>query len=160
MKVFPVDLSARPQFADAFGTHRGTDIFAPVGSALLAVDDGAARADMDPKGGAVVYLRSDDGTVYYYAHLSAYVGEFPRRVTAGEPIGAVGTSGNAQGKTPHVHFEVHPAGGDAVDPFPLLVALSNPSGPFTAPSTAKEAAGGGLLALLLLWWTTRRRRRG
>ena len=158
MKAFPVEPRARPQFADAFGSHRGTDIFAAVGSALIAVDDGDARAATDPKGGNVIYLRADDGTVYYYAHLSAYVGQFPRRVTAGEQIGAVGTSGNAQGKTPHLHFEVHPGGGDAVDPFPLLQALSQGQPAPAGPTPAEQAGGGGLLFVLLLWLGRRRRR--
>jgi MYXO-CTERM domain-containing protein len=157
LKAFPVDPRARPQFADAFGSHQGTDIFAPVGSALIAADDGDARADTDPKGGNVIYLRADDGTVYYYAHLSAYAGQFPRRVTAGEAIGAVGTSGNAQGKTPHLHFEVHPGGGAAVDPFPLLQALSGQPMP-AGPTPAEQAGGGGLLFVLLLWLGRRRRR--
>ncbi len=157
MKVFPVDPSAHPQFADAFGSHRGTDIFAAVGSALLAVDDGDARAAEDPKGGNVVYLRSDDGTVYYYAHLSSYTGQFPRRVAAGDELGAVGTSGNALGKTPHLHFEVHPNGGDAVDPFPLLVAVARPSS--ANPAQAEAAGGLGLFAGVLLLLASRRRRR-
>jgi murein DD-endopeptidase MepM/ murein hydrolase activator NlpD len=149
--------SARPQYADAFGSHRGTDIFAAVGSAVLAVDDGDARAAQDPKGGNVLYLRADDGTVYYYAHLLSYAGAFPRRVSAGDELAAVGTSGNAQGKTPHLHFEVHPNGGDAVDPFPLLqnVAPTMPG----ATSSATQEAGGGLLALALLLMMGKRRRR-
>lgn len=156
MKVFPVDASAHPQFADAFGSHRGTDIFAALGSTLLAVDDGDARAAEDPKGGNVIYLRADDGTVYYYAHLSSYVGTFPRRVAAGEPIGAVGTSGNAQGKTPHLHFEVHPNGGDAVDPFPLLAQFAQRG----VSVQQVEAAGGlGLFAGVMLVLASRRRRR-
>lgn len=150
MKVFPVDASARPQFADAFGSHRGTDIFAPVGSALLAVDDGDARAATDPKGGNVIYLRADDGTVYYYAHLSSYAGQYPRRVSAGDELGGVGTSGNAQGKTPHVHFEVHPNGGDAVDPFPLLAAVSLAQARGVPVEAGAGAGGAGLLLLALL----------
>jgi murein DD-endopeptidase MepM/ murein hydrolase activator NlpD len=155
LKVFPVDASARPQFADAFGSHRGTDIFAAVGSVLRAVDDGDARAATDPKGGNVVYLRSDDGTVYYYAHLSSYAGEFPRRVAAGDELGAVGTSGNAQGKTPHLHFEVHPNGGDAVDPFPLLVALVSSAGPIPA---ATGSSGAWVFVVGLMLAASRRRR--
>jgi murein DD-endopeptidase MepM/ murein hydrolase activator NlpD len=157
VKAFPVDPRARPQFADAFGSHRGTDIFAPVGTALIACDDGDARAATDPKGGNVIYLKGDDGTVYYYAHLSSYTGQFPRRVAAGDELGAVGTSGNAQGKDPHLHFEVHPNGGDAVDPFPLLAALSGQPAPTPAQT---EAAGGlGLFAGVLLVLASRRRRR-
>jgi len=133
IKVFPVDASARPAFADAFGSHRGTDIFAPAGSALLAVDSGEARADDDPKGGQVIYLRADDGTVYYYAHLDAYKGSFPRRVSMSEEIGTVGTTGNAQGKDAHLHFEVHPEGSkESVDPYPLLLDVA-PNGSLKLP---------------------------
>jgi murein DD-endopeptidase MepM/ murein hydrolase activator NlpD len=133
IKVFPVDATARPAFADAFGSHRGTDIFAPAGSPLLAVDNGDARADDDPKGGKVIYLRTDDGTVYYYAHLDAYKGSFPRRVSMGEEIGTVGTTGNAQGKDAHLHFEVHPEGStESVDPYPLLLDVA-PNGSVKLP---------------------------
>jgi hypothetical protein len=123
LRVFPVAASGRPSFGDAFGSHRGTDIFAPRGTPVLAVDDGHIRADTDPKGGQVTYLRCADGAVYYYAHLDQYVGTYPRAVTAGEVIGTVGTTGNAQGTTPHLHFEVHPRGDhDTINPFPLLQA--------------------------------------
>jgi hypothetical protein len=88
---------------------------------VLAVDDGRIRADNDPKGGQVTYLRCANGATYYYAHLDQYVGTYPRAVRAGEVIGTVGTTGNAQGTTPHLHFEVHPKGDrETVNPFPLL----------------------------------------
>ena len=122
--AFPVDASGRPMFGDAFGSHRGTDIFAPVGTPVLAIVAGTVRADNDPKGGQVAYLRAPDGASYYYAHLREYVGTFPRAVQAGEVIGTVGTTGNAQGKTPHLHFEVHPQGDhETINPFPILTAL-------------------------------------
>jgi len=133
IKVFPVDATARPAFADAFGSHRGTDIFAPAGTPLLAVDDGEARQDVDPKGGNVIYLHADDGAVYYYAHLQDYNGAFPRRVSMSEEIGTVGTSGNAQGKDAHLHFEVHPNGAkESVDPYPLLLDVA-PAGSLKLP---------------------------
>lgn len=123
LRVFPVAASGRPSFGDAFGSHRGTDIFAPRGTPVLAVDDGLIRADNDPKGGQVTYLRCADGATYYYAHLDQYVGTYPRAVRAGEVIGTVGNTGNAQGTTPHLHFEVHPHGDrQTVNPFPLLQA--------------------------------------
>lgn len=172
IRVFPVDASGRPQFADAFGSHRGTDIFAPVGTPLLAVDAGNVRAANDPKGGQVIYLAAEDGTTYYYAHLSSYLGTFPRAVSAGELIGTVGTTGNAIGKTPHLHFEVHPNGQrEAVDPFPLLMAtapggalrLPVPVAPLPpnplAPSVAPEEAGGGLVFLVALAWLFRGKRK-
>jgi murein DD-endopeptidase MepM/ murein hydrolase activator NlpD len=125
LRVFPVDASGHPSFADAFGSHRGTDIFAPAGTPVLAVDAGNIRAAIDPKGGTVAYLASSDGTRYYYAHLQEYVGTYPRAVAAGDVIGLVGTSGNAQGKAPHLHFEAHPNGeARSIDPFPDLMAVA------------------------------------
>lgn len=157
MKNFPISSSVRADYAQAFGSHRGTDIFAAVGSPVLAVDDGDARAATDPKGGQVVFLRADDGTIYYYAHLASYSGQFPRRVTAGDELGAVGTTGNAIGKTPHLHFEVHPNGGSAVDPFPLLQAVqSGRSGapdrpdPSSASSSSSSSASSSSAGTLLV----------
>lgn len=125
LRVFPVDASGNPAFADAFGSHRGTDIFAAKGTPVLAVDAGDVRADNDPKGGQVAYLKTADGAVYYYAHLDDYNGTFPRAVAAGEALGTVGTTGNALGKDAHLHFEVHPNGDhDTIDPFPLLMAVA------------------------------------
>lgn len=129
LRVFPVEASAHPSFASAFNaSHRGIDIFAANGSGILASDSGSVRAADDPKGGRVLYLAADDGVTYYYAHLSDYNGTFPRRVAAGDLIGSVGTTGNAVGTSPHLHFEVHPNGTkDAVDPYPQLVALKEPA---------------------------------
>ena len=124
LRVFPVDPSGRPDFADAFGLHRGTDIFAPEGTPVLAVDFGNVRATDDPKGGTVLYLTSTDGTVYYYAHLAEYVGSYPRKVQAGEGLATVGTTGNAKGKAPHLHFEVHTKDKGTIDPYPQLVAVA------------------------------------
>lgn len=122
LRVLPVDPRARQAFASRFNaSHHGIDIFAPAGAAVLAVDDGEARAGEDPKGGHVVFLKAQSGASFYFAHLNSFTGSFPRRVKAGEKIGTVGTSGNAQGKDPHLHFEVRPSpGADTVDPFPYL----------------------------------------
>lgn len=128
IKVFPV--IGDSAWSDTFNPngHQGEDIFAARGSPLVAVDDGIARLDVDPKGGNVVYLTSVyDGTTYYYAHLDSW--ELPglsdgdtkpgawRLVKANDTIGYVGSTGNAQGKDPHLHFELHPAGAPkAVNP--------------------------------------------
>ena len=143
MDRFPVDLSARPVYQDGYspipGGHRGIDIFAPSGTKIFAGMNGIARADEDPKGGHVIYLSNpNDDIRYYYAHLDSRVGDFPRTVHAGDVIGTIGTSGNAAGKAPHLHFQMwwKPVG--VVNPYPHLkraeIADSAPKPPPAAPS--------------------------
>jgi murein DD-endopeptidase MepM/ murein hydrolase activator NlpD len=134
IRVFPVAAEGQPTFTDDFGVvrptgrrHQGNDIFAAEGTPIVAVDDGALRFAEDPIGGHAFYLAADDGTVYYGAHLSAYEGTSPRRAVAGEVLGYVGHTGNAATTAPHLHFEVHPSGGVAVDPYRLLAGLTPPS---------------------------------
>ena len=69
-------------------------------------------------GGNQVKLFGDDGVAYYYTHLHSFGKK--GRVVAGDVIGTVGNTGNAAGGPTHVHFEVHPGGGAAVNPYPLL----------------------------------------
>ena len=106
--------------------HAGVDILANEGAPLVAVDAGEVRFGDDPLGGNIANLYADDGRHYYYAHLSAFAGNAPRRVEAGEVIGYVGTTGNARGRVPHLHFEVHPCPRGqrcAVDPSPIIDSL-------------------------------------
>lgn len=155
MQVFPVQ--GRSQFADTWGaardggrTHQGTDIFAAQGTPVVAVDPGQARKADDPKGGQVIYLYAVDGTRYYYAHLSGYAGDFPRAVRAGELLGYVGTTGNAQGTSPHLHFEIHPGGMGAVNPFDALRSVQSTAPATSTSSSARSSsAGAGFLLLLL-----------
>ncbi|HEV2891481.1 MAG TPA: M23 family metallopeptidase [Frankiaceae bacterium] len=102
-------------------THKGTDVFAPMGSPSYAVTDGViTRMSWSSNGGKQVYLRGNDGNEYFYAHMSSYVAHQGQRVSAGDLIARVGDTGNARGGAPHVHFEVHPGGGYPVNPYPYV----------------------------------------
>jgi murein DD-endopeptidase MepM/ murein hydrolase activator NlpD len=111
-------------FSDDFGqprsggrTHQGNDMFAPMGTSELAVVSGSVTYGDGGGGGMGAYIAGDDGNRYVYYHLSQYVGS-PRHVGAGEVIGKVGQTGDAT--APHLHFEIHPGGGAAIDPYPTL----------------------------------------
>ena len=123
--VCPVD-RPRKYFAGDFGSarygggyhrHQGDDIMAPYGTKIRAPFDGVTKVSHSAAGGLGVYLYGRKGFVFN-AHL-ARLGK-TGRVKAGTVIGYVGTSGNASGSAPHNHFEWHPGGGAAVDPYPLL----------------------------------------
>jgi murein DD-endopeptidase MepM/ murein hydrolase activator NlpD len=116
-------------FTDTFGaprgngrTHQGNDIFAPLGTPVVAVVNGSVFFQGDPNGGNAAYV-SGGGNTYYYAHLNDYVGG-ARNVSAGELIGHVGNTGDAAGGPTHLHFEIRPGGpnGAAIDPYPTLAA--------------------------------------
>ncbi len=100
-------------------THQGVDIMAPYGAMELAYADGVISSEhSNTLGGITLWLDGDDGNQYYYAHLSRYAVPQGARVRAGQHIGDVGNSGDARYTAPHLHFEVHPGGGAAVDPYP------------------------------------------
>lgn len=98
-------------------THQGNDIGGKEGADIVAPFDGRAETSSDSLGGLTVKVYGKDGYVYN-AHLSRYGAT--GNVDAGEVVGYVGDSGNAAGTSPHDHFEWHPGGGDAVDPYPYL----------------------------------------
>ena len=120
------------RFRDTWGAprsggrrHRGTDVFAAQRAPVYAITSGVIQRHSNSRlGGIGLYLRGDDGNLYYYAHLdsidaSAAVGA---RVTAGELVARNGYTGNADRGAPHVHFELHPGGGSAINPYPWLAA--------------------------------------
>lgn len=185
MDVFPlptyVDYSYRDEWSDK---HKGTDIFADAGAPVVAVASGLARAQEDPKGGHVIYLTSPDGWSYYYAHLTGRISELEAagadglQVTAGQVIGTVGNSGNAQNTSPHLHFQMWSPEAGTVDPFVYLQELDPhepelpnlpvqpnvPNPPLDLPQVPAQPepvaeAGGGLLVLLGLWWFFGKKRR-
>jgi murein DD-endopeptidase MepM/ murein hydrolase activator NlpD len=136
--VFPVYGTA--SFGDSFGGprpnvpggwHHGEDIFAAEGTPLLAVADGTLHTIGFTKiGGYRLWLRDTEGNEFYYAHLSAYspLAVEGRTVEAGDVVGFVGDTGDAEGGSPHLHFEIHPAamaglGYDGVvAPYSILLA--------------------------------------
>jgi len=112
--VFGVDRGALQQTYDdprgADRTHHGIDILAPRNTPVLAVEDGViAKLFLSVPGGLTIY-QFDPTTryTYYYAHLERYADGLidGMRVTRGQVLGFVGTSGNAPKDTPHLHFEI------------------------------------------------------
>ncbi len=113
-------------YSDTYGaprsggrSHEGVDMIAPAGTTLVAVVSGNADFRSTSLGGNSIGLDGDDGNYYFYAHLSGYEGS-SRHVAQGEVVGYVGATGNAN-STNHLHFEVHPGGGAAVNPYPYVV---------------------------------------
>lgn len=140
--VIPVAGVARHELVDTFtqaragGTrvHDAIDIMAPRGTPVVAAAPGRVeKLFLSRPGGKTIYIRSADGrTIYYYAHLDSYRPGLAegQQVRAGEPLGTVGFSGNADPAAPHLHFAImrttpqakwwEPA--TAVNPYPLLTA--------------------------------------
>jgi murein DD-endopeptidase MepM/ murein hydrolase activator NlpD len=122
---------SRPfSFVDSWGAprsggraHKGVDIMNPMGNRVHAVVDGVvSRQNYNSLGGISLYLQGDDGNEYYYAHLSRYASRTGQRVKAGELIAYNGATGNAAWSGPHVHFELHPGGSGATNPYPFVKA--------------------------------------
>jgi murein DD-endopeptidase MepM/ murein hydrolase activator NlpD len=128
--AFPVfgHASAADDFGAAradTGVHEGNDIFASFGSPVLAVADGVVeKVGTLPISGNRLWLRTAAGDAFFYAHLSAFSPDAVdgRRVKAGTVLGFVGNTGDAEPTPPHLHFEIHPGGGDAIDPHQILLA--------------------------------------
>jgi murein DD-endopeptidase MepM/ murein hydrolase activator NlpD len=117
--------------------HEGQDIFAPRGTPILSGTNGYIfRVGENSLGGQTVSVIGSGGRIYYYAHLDRYAPglKVGNRVTTQTVLGYVGTTGNAQGTPPHLHFGVYTLNG-AVNPLPLLtdrtapnVTRNNPAG--------------------------------
>jgi murein DD-endopeptidase MepM/ murein hydrolase activator NlpD len=93
------------------GWHHGDDLFAPLGTPVVAVADGTlSLVGYERLGGWRLWLQDSAGNQFYYAHLSAYSRAALKggAVKAGEVLGFLGRTGDAFTTTPHLHFEVHP----------------------------------------------------
>ncbi len=132
MDVFPVQ--GKCYYGDSWGfargggrIHLGVDIIAPEGKLLYAVADGTiTKVYADYPGslaGNGVRLTMADGTYFFYAHMlgTAEGIDVGTKVKAGRILGAVGNTGSSG--TNHLHFEVHPQGGSAINPYPLVKAI-------------------------------------
>jgi murein DD-endopeptidase MepM/ murein hydrolase activator NlpD len=136
--VFPV--YGPSSFTDTFGAarsdvsggwHHGDDIFAPLGAPILSVASGTVfSVGWNKVGGNRLWLRDGQGNLFYYAHLSAFtpLAVNGNKVNAGDVLGFVGSTGDAQGTPTHLHFEIHPVGliglgyDGAVNPTTYLLA--------------------------------------
>ena len=131
ISVFPSQ--GRCSFSDSWHAprpgnrlHIGVDIVGPKGLALYAVVDGTITkmygADSSLSGNAL-RLTGADKTYFFYAHLDSFAAGITvgSTVRAGQIIGYMGSTGNSG--TPHLHFEIHPGGGDAINPYPVVKAV-------------------------------------
>jgi hypothetical protein len=147
--VFPV--AGPTTYTDDFGQpraggpHEGNDLLAAKKTPVVAVESGKIKFwTTSASAGCMLYLYGDSGTMYEYIHLNndltmkndnrgkcvpgvSYARGLKdgAKVTAGQLIGYVGDSGDANGIHPHLHFEVHPGGGAAVSPYPYLQAAQH-----------------------------------
>lgn len=107
-------------------THQGVDMMADRGTPLVAIESGTVGWLRDGGlGGITVWFYGDSGNQYFYAHLDAWADGLAegQNVGAGASLGTVGSTGNAPDAYPHLHFEIHPGGGAAVNPFPTVDAI-------------------------------------
>lgn len=134
----PIDGLKAAELRDMFNEmhnghpHRAIDILEPRGTPVHAVISGTiGKLFLSKPGGITIYEIDEQGVYcYYYAHLDRYADNLREqaRVKRGDIIGYVGSTGNADPKAPHLHFEVSKLGpekhwwkGEPINPYPLLV---------------------------------------
>ncbi len=132
MKRFP--LQGQCYYGNTWGAargggrlHEGVDMIAAEGKLLYAVVDGTITKQYWDSPGALagngLRVAEDNGTYFTYLHMSGFAPgiKVGTKVKAGDVIGFVGNTGSSA--TPHLHFEIHPGGGAAVNPYPYVKAI-------------------------------------
>lgn len=147
--VFPV--AGPTSFVSSFGycrdgcsrSHQGNDLFARAGTPVVAVEDGwVEKVGTNRLGGLTVWTRGRSGYRYYYAHLRDWAPLVAgQEIAVGTVVGTVGNTGNAAGTASHLHFEIHPGGGPAIDPYPILLRAPRVT---LSPEQVAAAAGWSL----------------
>jgi murein DD-endopeptidase MepM/ murein hydrolase activator NlpD len=102
--------------------HKGIDIFAPKGTGIVAVADGIiSYLGEQPKGGNCLWLTTENGASFYYAHLDRWAAGLYEgmEVRTGDLLGYVGNTGNAKYTPSHLHFGVN-ENDEMVNPYPIL----------------------------------------
>ncbi|MGH8870366.1 MAG: murein hydrolase activator EnvC family protein [Acidimicrobiia bacterium] len=116
-------------FTDSWGdarsggrAHQGVDMIAARNTPVVAIHSGQIlRLSSGSLSGLAIWLRADNGDQFFYAHLDGYAEVTAgQSVSEGQVMGYVGSTGNAPDHLPHLHFEYHPGGGSAVNPYPLV----------------------------------------
>ena len=166
MDRFPLPSTANYSYQQNFALdHLGIDLMAPKGTPVVAVESGTALATTEPKGGNVVYLEGKS-TNYFYGHLERWAPKLlvdanPRvKVNAGDELGFVGTTGNAAGRPPHLHFQMRD-GSLVIDPFDALQAVDpqprrgRPGRTVRGQTPGSSALPAGVLWLAIIWLASR-----
>lgn len=127
--------------------HEGTDIFAPRGTPVIATTRGiVSRIGENSLGGTVVWVLGPGGDRHYYAHLDSVADiQSGQRILPGHVLGAVGTTGNARGTPPHLHYGIYRRSGGALNPFPLLAAQSVVAGQPAASAGVRAPSGAAVV---------------
>ena len=127
--VFACPVAGPVHFTDTFGdpraggrTHQGTDMLAARGTPIVAIEDGVIeKAYVSSLGGISIILRGRSGDSWFYAHNERNLVRSGQRVTKGQRIALLGSTGDANG-TNHLHFEWWPNGGAARNSYPIVKA--------------------------------------
>lgn len=127
--VCPVDGAVT--FRDSWGeprpegrSHTGVDMMAATGTPLVAIESGTlSNLSWHYAGGLGLYIEGDSGARWYYAHLDSYAAGISSgmRLTVGQLVGYVGSSGNAS--VPHLHLAYMPDGTYYENPYPIVAEL-------------------------------------